>query len=396
MQLAPQYMHHDDERFQIDLSPFGFHFSLVIHPWQDGLTMERHYHDGSVEALEGSVDFSLQQIAHSPGGVHWVNTIPDHLIDLIEPYPDLGVYMLSLAATNRRAMDLLITRPIMLYFICQAYPLDREQAIALCQFGQREILHMLGFASSKGALKFLDKINVTFDSRSTHLQVTRLLHPIAERYRYFNHYPTINAQALQLDMVFPYLTGSKLAHGLTKASLKNRVRLPTLINDTVQLGLRLGYEAPMDVLAQLEDIDAVSRLHDIWVQRRREHEYVPCQTHHLPYPVMLEGNAHITPIADYFTLRKEGEELQHCVEIYHSRILTGEYLVFSMTQPERMTIGMRVITRDDDSKPFFDIDQIKGFKNKSPKEVSIKAVYQWFEQEKKRLNVAGYTPPPLH
>ncbi|MGF1685424.1 PcfJ domain-containing protein [Photobacterium japonica] len=395
MQLAPQYTHHDDERFQIDLSPFGFHFSLVIHPWQDGLTLERHYHDGTIEALEGSIDFSLSQIAHSPGGVHWVNTIPDHLIDLVEPYPDLGVYMLSLAATNRRAKDLLITRPIMLYFICQAYPLDREQAIALCQFGQREILHMLGFASSKGALRFLDKIDVTFNSRSTHTQVTRLLHPIAERYRYFNHYPTINEHALQLDMLLPYLTGSKLAHGLTQTSLKNRVRLPTLLNETVQLGLRLGYEAPMDILGQLDSVEAVIQLHDNWVQRRRANEYVPCPTHNSPYPVVFTGNEHIEPITHYFALREEGETLQHCVEVYHSRILKGEYLAFKMTAPERMTIGIRIILRDD-APPFYDIEQIKGLKNKAPKDATIKAVYQWLDAEKKHMNGTHQAVEHLH
>ncbi|MEH6534360.1 MAG: PcfJ domain-containing protein [Photobacterium frigidiphilum] len=388
MQLAEdtQTINDESQVLVLDLTPFGFKFSLKLWPWDQQLLLKREYTNGDIESLEGNIGFSIDQIAFTPGGDEWIASIPPLLVDRVKPFPETSIYMLSLAASNRNARQLLELRPALLYLICNEYPLDREKSLELCQYGQREILRILGFSHSKAALRFLDRIDITFDTRSSHTLVTRLLHPIAERYRLFSHYPIITHQSLQLDMVLPGLTGSNLAINLSESKLKSRVKLPTLLNDTLMMGVNLGLAQPMRYLRKLRTVEDVSTLHDSWIRAQNRKHYVPCPTHKKPYQIVFTGTEYIQPLTSYFELRDEGEEQRHCVGAYHARVLNDEYQVFKVTAPERVTMGVRMIKRPNGRK-YYEIDQVQAKCNRRPLEETLQTLYAWLEGEKQRMNL---------
>ena len=57
----------------------------------------------------------------------------------------------------------------------------------------------------------------------------------------------------------------------------------------------------------------------------------------------LEGNDKIFPIADQLELLREGKEMRHCISSYLNSVIAGEYFVYQMLEPQRLTIGI-VIT----------------------------------------------------
>lgn len=104
----------------------------------------------------------------------------------------------------------------------------------------------------------------------------------------------------------------------------------------------------------------------------------------VPYPIHLSGNESISPIFDYNDLCKEGNAMHHCIAVYHNRIAQGRYVALRLSQPERMTIGIKV----DMNKRFpYEIDQIAGLRNKIPAEGTRERVFEWLLTERKKYKL---------
>lgn len=360
-----------------------FPFQLEFYDWHDCLAMYRAYPDGHREPLEGSCSFYIEHIESLEGGKAWVDSIPTGLVEKARGYAELGVYMLKIAALSQKARDLLLQRPTLLYLVCEQYPLDQDEVLSLCELGQREILAQLGLASSRSALRFLDRIEGDFSTRSILIIIHRLLDPEMMSFQLFKHYKTITNLTLQIYLQWPTLTGTRLGRHLAQTTQRERFQINQILSDVFQLGYRVLDVDSIKRIHAVTSYEELRSLHDRWVVSQHRINFVPDANSNKPYVISFEGNNNIVPIRNYQELELEGVEQNHCVAIYHNRIIKGEYLVYKMFMPERVTIGLKrhyvVNGRVSDT---YTVDQIQARNNRMPSSETLEAVYGWLDSMK--------------
>ncbi|MDQ6955264.1 MAG: PcfJ domain-containing protein [Mariprofundaceae bacterium] len=92
-----------------------------------------------------------------------------------------------------------------------------------------------------------------------------------------------------------------------------------------------------------------------------------------PFPkAPIPGTESIQPIQSYRQLVAEGRRQQHCVLSYHTRIMSGNYAVYRMLEPERATIG---------SYGCYILDQVKLHRNRTPSAETRELIRQWLMKE---------------
>lgn len=278
--------------------------------------------------------------------------------------------MLWLAANSQAARQLLEIRPLLLALICDRYTVNSEAALAVSELGQRKILRTLGYCHSSSALKFIDKLDLDYSKGTEFVLIKQKLRPESERYLKFKHQSSVTYLCLILDHTHPFLSGTNF--GLAIANMKS-IRLHAIggrIEDTIQLGRRLNKGDIIKRIGNLNSIDGLRQLHDNWSDeyRRERPELSPVELIKPDerYVRFLENSENIKQVMSLDELRREADEQKHCVEIYHNRIARGEYAVFKMTSPQRMTIG---ISKQKSGASPYRIEQVSGFRN---------AVLQWF------------------
>jgi len=74
--------------------------------------------------------------------------------------------------------------------------------------------------------------------------------------------------------------------------------------------------------------------------------------------------------------------MHHCVASYTARVLDEKYYVYAMTEPERLTIGLKIAANG-----VWVIDQIKGRRNASPDKTSVDLVEHWLCQAQDVANL---------
>ena len=360
-----------------------FPFQLEFYDWHDCLAMYRAYPDGHREPLEGSCSFYIEHIESLEGGKAWVDSIPTGLVEKARGYAELGVYMLKVAALSQKARDLLLQRPTLLYLVCEQYPLDQDEVLSLCELGQREILAQLGLASSRSALRFLDRIEGDFSTRSILIIIHRLLDPEMMSFQLFKHYKTITNLTLQIYLQWPTLTGTPLGRHLAQTTQRERFQINQILSDVFQLGYRVLDVDSIKRIHTVTSYEELRSLHDRWVVAQHRINFVPDANSNKPYVIPFEGNNNIVPIRNYQELELEGVEQNHCVAIYHNRIIKGEYLVYKMFMPERVTIGLkRHYVVNGRVSETYTVDQIQARNNRMPSYETLEAVYGWLDSMK--------------
>jgi hypothetical protein len=368
----------------IPMRDLGFDYDVELHGWHDGLAGFRTFNHQSNEQLEGGLGLGLDLVTQTEAGQAWLTSIPAPLLDITAPFAEHQYQMLWLAANCEPALQILLSRPVLLLLICEQCCVDNQQALAFCLLGQRQILSALGYHSSKAALKFIDKLTLTYQREADLLHVKRQLDVRFCHFSRFKHYQQINLNALSVDHMYPFFTGTPLGLDLAFNQQQGRSQLMAYLNDTLHMGITLGIFDPLQRVSQLSSISDLRQLHDRWVVERNEMELVKTrpQNADFAYPQLLTANGQIKPISHYDELVAEGREQGHCIAIYHQSIANGHYCAFKMAKPERMTIGIKITK----TQPLMcEIDQIRGASNSMPSEQTREIVYQWFEQTKAQL-----------
>ncbi|MGF1905107.1 PcfJ domain-containing protein [Aliivibrio salmonicida] len=370
----------------IPTTELGYEYDLELEPWNKKLQGYRTIGQWRFP-LDGGLGLGFNFLRqYDCSG--WVDTIPQNLLRVTEDYPEFQYQMLWLAANSRAAKQLLEKRPILLALVCDMHGVDNDQALAMCNLGQKQILAELGLDGTKAALKFIDKLALDFTKGDEVEQVKRMLRPLDKRYLKQRHYPTVDYTALRLDQIFPFLSGSRLGSSLIKqGSMAQRVRLSEF-QDAIQLGVALGIDNPVDVISKQRNLDKFRELHDRWAIRNNrwmsQVESGGDIDWDAPYEEPLNGNGLIKPIINYRQLHREGTEQIHCIAVYHHRIKDGRYLAFQMQQPQQLTIGIR---RKPQGTFPFEIDQICAKRNRPPTEESKALIHRWFEQCKQNEKI---------
>lgn len=366
----------------IPTTSIGYNFDIQINGWSDGFDCFRCFANGNKELIEGGIGIGLDFVESGMDKDECLSGIPSDLLLQTLVFPEHQYQMLWLAANSKNAADILSVRPLILAMVCERYPADNTAALELAEQGQRQILARLGFASSKAALKFIDKLELTYERTSEIFHVMKMLDVRTSHFKRFSHYSKVNFPSLSLDNTHPFLTGTHLGRSIGEMNNTTRLKLTLCIEDTLMLGQALGVQDPMANIVSLKNYDALVQLHDEWVRRRnqlRTEQMKPVNAD-VPYQVHLQETDSITQIVDYFDLCKEGDEMRHCISVYHNRIALGRYVAFRLAHPERMTVGLTI----NPAKKFpYEIDQIAGVRNKLPSDETREAVYEWLLSNKK-------------
>ncbi|WP_080951962.1 PcfJ domain-containing protein [Aliivibrio fischeri] len=360
----------------IPTTSIGYRFDIQINQWSDGFGAFRCYANGNKELIEGGIGIGLDFVQGGVEKEEWLSIIPSDLLEQTLVFPEHQYQMLWLAANSKNAADILSLRPLIIAMLCERYSADNTVALELAEQGQRQILARLGFASSRAALKFIDKLELTYERVSEIHHVMKMLDVRTSHFKRFSHYTKVNFPSLSLDNTHPFLTGTHLGRSIGEMDNTARLKLTLCIEDTLMLGQALGVQDPMANIVSLKNYDALVQLHDEWVRRRNQlhtEQMKPVDTD-VPYKAHLGETDSITQIVDYFDLCKEGDEMRHCISVYHNRIAHGRYVVFRLTHPERMTVGLTI----NPAKKFpYEVDQIAGVRNKLPSDETREVVYEW-------------------
>ncbi|WP_350979119.1 hypothetical protein [Shewanella sp. AC34-MNA-CIBAN-0136] len=167
-------------------------------------------------------------------------------------------------------MSKLLKYSALLVLICEYYPIDNNNALALSHLGQRDILNELRYENAKAILKFIDKLTLKFERNVELKFLKKLLDKTMCRYKIFKHHQTINYVTISLDNRYPFLTCIKLGHSIANDKNLKRGSLLACLADTIALGLALGINEPAKRIGQLSSRDELERLHQQWIDLRND------------------------------------------------------------------------------------------------------------------------------
>ena len=83
--------------------------------------------------------------------------------------------------------------------------------------------------------------------------------------------------------------------------------------------------------------------------------------------------AEVEPITEQIELIKEGREMRHCIASHLSSVVSGDYAVYRMLKPERLTIEIVVA---DWGQCF--LKEVRGKGNRLPATASMEIIREWF------------------
>ena len=213
--------------------------------------------------------------------------------------------------------------------------------------------------------------------------IHRLLDPEVMSFQLFKHYKTITNLTLQIYLQWPTLTGTPLGRHLAQTNQRERFQINQILSDVFQLGYRVLDVDSIKRIHAVTSYEELRVLHDRWVVAQHRINFIPDANSNKPYVIPFEGNNNIVPIRNYQELELEGVEQNHCVAIYHNRIIKGEYLVYKMFMPERVTIGLkRHYVVNGRCSETYTVDQIQARNSRMPSTETLEAVYGWLDSIK--------------
>lgn len=303
----------------------------------------------------------------------WRQTIPQKVLDAVINLPSLRCTLVELAVNKPKIRDLLISNPVLLWRLLDANILSTEvtphREILLNQ-KQRDLCKLLGLDGTKqqvNLLKIATQRQLSRDQLLTYIELIR----DTEARQFFSHQKSVTPEIINV-----------LKNNSWLVSCKARELIPELCSPE----WRRTFD---DVLRMLEDISplrlctstrALQRLHDRLVEDLNERRGTKLirdkdgQPKPLPDPP-LQSNHSIQPITRQMDLIKEGREMKHCIASHLFNVVSGDYAVYRMVEPERLTIEILVTQW---GQCF--IKEVRGKGNKLPSAEAMQIIEQWFHQ----------------
>ena len=188
------------------------------------------------------------------------------------------------------------------------------------------------------------------------------------------HERQLSCRLVKILEDYPWVAGRPLQRLLCEAS--NRT-LREWINDS----LRMGGEAALRELRRCDRLSQVRRLHERLIVEQIAQDGNPrrrftANGQILPFPpAPLADTATIQAIRTPDALQLETRLMRHCVASYTNAIYDGQYAVYQVLEPERLTLGLRL------HRGGVSLDQLKGVSNRSPSAEAQAAVEQWLHAQ---------------
>jgi len=292
---------------------------------------------------------------------HWFLTLPEELTEALERLPARRYALAVLAQRSQAVRDLILSNVrlcFLLHHWAETQGWSEQQLIALAGRKQTEILSALGLPPYRRVLRLIAKLRIgEFDA----YEVDRLLRVLRQEAtcNALVHEPELSLRLVKILEDYPWVAGRPLQRLLCEAS--NRT-LREWINDS----LRMGGEAALRELRRCDRPSQVRRLHERLIVEQIEQDgnhrrRFDASGHMLAFPpAPFADTASIQAITTPDALQLETQSMRHCVASYTDRVYDGQYAVYKLLEPERLTLGLSL------RHGGVALDQLKGVANRAP------------------------------
>ena len=366
----------------------GHECSLELKGWSDGLCASVIRGAEIEPILLTEIGDWLFEV-DDPAVKTWKQTFPQQLQAGLGAIPSQRCTAIFLAATHEKVFDLLATNPLLLWLLIERGVLDDqnpEQLNLLLSDKQANLCSLVGLSGRKQEVKLLKRA-ASLKLRKDELESFMELLEVPTVCNYLSHQKTMAPAVLKLLRTTQWLVLSKA-----------RALIPSLC----QPEFRRIFD---DVLRMIEDVsqlqncattDALQRLHDNLVEELNESRGTKLIRDHMgnPKPIPpapLQSAYSIEPITGQIDLIKEGREMRHCIASHLFSVVSGDYAVYRMHEPERLTIEI-VVT--DWGQCY--LKEVRGKGNRLPTANSMEIIEKWFlEFQPRTSDGLPMIPTPL-
>ena len=369
-----------DDSVVMDWSePVGHDCRVSIGSWDSKLRVIRHEHgDACPMSLMDVGDWFLQSL--DPAVRAWRKRLPQALDEALSQLPSRQASLLAWAVESEPVRDLLISNAVLLWQLVDRGLLsDRslEEVGQLLRVKQKTLCAQLGLSGSSQQVRLL-KIAALGQLTARDIRVLFRVLDNKEVCDFLSHRGTISSFDLHLIDQFSWL----VVHPVRV--LIDELREPrnfALFNSVHRLLIFDDYES----LFRCTSIQALRRLHDDLQADMANYRDFSLrldndgEVQRLP-PPPIPGADGIYPLQSQQEIIEEGEEMNHCIATYIDRVLRGEFFVYQMIYPERLTIGVKMVADGSSGRSGVCLlREVRGRCNRHPTVAAMTLIERWFE-----------------
>ena len=310
--------------------------------------------------------------------------MPKALDEALNSLPSRHTSIIRWAIDSEIVRDLLISNPLLLWLLVDGGVFARAslgEVNRKLSVKQRVLCSRLGLKGTEQQVRVLKRAA----SEHLHMRSIRKLKKLLrdrEVCKYLRHQPKITSSIVSLLERHPWL-----------------VRHParSLINDLHDHETLRCFEDVVQMLFDLEPLFNCRTAAGLW----RLHDRVVADLNaddgfrllrdesgrvlELPAQPLL-GNEVIQPLTTQQQIVDEGRAMKHCVASYIRRVIEGEYYLYRMEEPERLTIGIRVLRGSGGGPGQCLLREVRGKCNRYPADASMRLIEDWFENSEGAAN----------
>ncbi len=365
----------------------GHDCRMSISDWDSGVLVTG-YDRGKPQPLSlidiGDWIFNIED----PAIQRWRETLPREVNDSLSLLPSYQAQILRWAVDSKPVADLLINNPLLLWLLAD------EGLFGLSSLG--EINRKLGvkqkvLCAGLGLTGTEQQVGIIRRAAGGNLSATAIrdLREVLENQaicKFLGHRRNISGSNILVLKRYQWIV--RYPCRTLVDSLENADTLRTF-----QDVMRMSFD--LEPLYQCRSPAAMQRLHDRLVEHiNRQDEFNFRRDDwgdikELP-PPPLPGNESIKPITTQQQIVKEGREMKHCIASYVELVLSGEFYVYRMLEPERLTIGLTIsggLLAGEASR--YRLREVRAKYNHHPNEASMRLIEDWFKsaQNPEKRNV---------
>jgi len=354
----------------------GYECIVKITPWHQGISWS-----GASEAEPQTIaeltemGMPFAAICGEEGATSWLATFPEglqkRLVEYEFKYRGTVYALLWCISRSTYARELFESNPLLVWLLlktAQAEQWDTHYVLNLFSYKRTKIFLACRLSESKAALKLITKVKFSHFSQRE-FEVIKA-YDWRDASKSLSHLPFLDNRLLKFLQHYPYMKASKLIQNFR--SEWNWREFNMIFKDTLNMADNLGIRDIIFRISLCKDINQLTNLHDKLAVEINEQncKEVPLLEYKKP-PV--EGTQLIVPIMNNHDLYEEGKTQHHCIASYHARIFHGEYYVYKILEPERATLGIKLIRGGG-----YSIDQIYLKYNGIVSTATRESVIAWF------------------
>ena len=360
----------------------GHECKISISDWGSGLIVTSHDQDklSPLSLLDvGDWIFGVDE----PAINRWRATLPKDVNKALERLPSHQASILRWAVDSSVITDLLVSNPLLLWLLVDDGLFARSslgEVNRRLRVRQRHLCSELGLAGTEQQTRIL-KSGASACLGANSIRSLKDLLDNDAVCSFLRHRGQISEPVIRVIKRYPWLV---------------RYPVKALIDD-LQGGETLRYF--QDVIRMLDDlaplyrcrtVNSLLRLHDRLVAHINDRGFNFIRDEYgdikqLPAPP-LPGNESIKPLTSQQEIVDEGREMKHCIASYMGSVSLGEFCVYQMHEPERLTIGISIPNSGSAERAgqCF-LREVRGKCNRYPSEASMKFIEDWFESVDKKI-----------